>query len=248
MDKPVSRLIPAALMLAVTAGAWLPGAAVGQPRHEGRGMAPMIQVQGEGEARARPDEAVVQVGVETRNESAAQAMAGNADTARRLLETLKSHGVDDARVQTGSLSLTTDYRPQQEGGQPEPAGYVASQILSVTVQPVDDLGPVLDALVAAGANQIHGIQFRVADDSALLDQARDAAIADARSRAERYAQAAGASVGPVIRIIEGGSSGPGPMPMMRMMASEAAMGTPIAAGETTVGVTVEVTYGLKRPE
>ncbi len=99
-------------------------------------------------------------------------------------------------------------------------------------------------LIDAGfsANEISGISFLVSKASKLLDDARSEAIADARRKAEIYAHAANAAVGPPISISE--ETAPGPVPYRKMAAGIAAS-APVAQGEETLRVTVSVSYELK---
>jgi len=91
----------------------------------------------------------------------------------------------------------------------------------------------------AGANEMSGIEFVVSEQSKLLDQARDDAIADAHRKAELYARAAGAKLGRVVSITEEGSSPP-PRPMQAMRAGA----VPVAPGEQTLRAVVTVSYEL----
>ena len=89
--------------------------------------------------------------------------------------------------------------------------------MTVRIRDIDKLPAVLDRAIAAGANEMSGIEFVVSEQSKLLDQARDEAIADARRKAELYAKAAGAKLGRVVSITEEGSAPP-PRPMQAMRA------------------------------
>jgi uncharacterized protein YggE len=116
--------------------------------------------------------------------------------------------------------------------------------VSVKVRDLTKVGPVIDTAVAAGANQVNGISFSVADPAAAASQAREAAIADAKARATELANAAGVALGAATMITE--VSAPGPIPFDYRMAAPAAdqAGTPILPGTTEVQVDVEVTYAI----
>ncbi len=98
---------------------------------------------------------------------------------------------------------------------------------------------ILDHAIGAGANEMSGIEFVVSEQSKLLDQARDDAIADARRKAELYARAAGAKVGHVVAITEEGST-----PPPRLMQAMRAGAAPVAPGEQTLRAVVTVSYEL----
>jgi uncharacterized protein YggE len=113
----------------------------------------------------------------------------------------------------------------------------------VPLRDVSKVAGMIDTLVAAGANDIGGINFMVSNASKLLDDAREQAVADARRKAEIYAKAAGVTLGTPLSISEEGA--PGPMPF-RKMAAGMAVSAPVAQGEETLAVTVSVSWAIKQ--
>ena len=108
------------------------------------------------------------------------------------------------------------------------------------------LGEILDRLVTAGATDIGNIQFLVADPSKALDQAREAAVSDARRKAELYARASGLTLGRIVWISEDSSYAPH-MPMKALQAPAArATSVPIAIGEDTLQARITVGFDLAR--
>ena len=207
-----------------------------------------ISVSGRGQVTAPPDLAVIQAGVQTRAESASAALSANNTAMAAVLETLRGRDIAERDIQTTNVRVHPEYRHDRNTGQAEMIGYQATNEVRVRVRDLDRLGELLDALVTAGGNQLQGIDFAVDDPTALLDQARDRAIADARRRAERYAAAAGVRIGRVLSISEAGAEIP--RPLMRMAATEMDMGSsvPIASGEQELGVSVNVVYELEDAE
>jgi uncharacterized protein YggE len=120
-------------------------------------------------------------------------------------------------------------------------GYRVANQVSVEVLGTDKVGAVLDALVGAGANDLGGIAFGIAEPAPLLDGARRNAIADARRKAELYATAAGVQLGRVLHVDEAGGGGP-PVPIAyaRMEAAAA----PIASGQLELSASVTVTFAM----
>lgn len=232
--KSIAMPVAVTLLLAGTLAA---------PALAGREPARIIEVQGSAEVRSRPDTGRISVGVESRDAAATAAVTANAAAMRSLMQALDTLGIGERDVQTGTLSLATDYQPVPGGGM-RPSGFVASQVLDVRVRPVERLGEVLDALVAAGANQIRGIRFDVADPAPLLDEARTAAVHDARRKAELLAEAANVQVGGVLQVTELGTDAP-PGPMMRAMEADAFAGIPVAVGEHAVSARVRVVFALE---
>jgi uncharacterized protein YggE len=108
------------------------------------------------------------------------------------------------------------------------------------------LGKVLDALVQVGSNQISGISFGIDDPTGVLNQARSRAIADAKMRAQLYAQAAGVRVGKVLTIRESSVPMPRPQNLALGFAAEArSAAVPVATGEQELSASVTVVFELE---
>lgn len=204
-----------------------------------------LSVSGRGLVSAPPDMAVIQAGVQTRAESASEALRANSAAMAEVLDALRAHDIAERDIQTINFRVQPEYRHDRNSSQSELIGYQAGNDVRVRVRELDRLGVLLDALVAAGSNQLQGISFAIDDTVALLDQARDRAVRDARRKAERYAAAAGVQVSNVLSINEAGAEIP--RPLMRMAAAEMDMGSsvPIASGEQELGVSVNVVFELK---
>ena len=203
----------------------------------------MISVTGEATISAAPDLAQVDGGVTSEAKTAREASETNNAAMAKVLLALKSAGIAEKDFQTSRLSLQPQSAPNRSG----PAAivsYRASNRVTVRVHDVTKVANVIDTLVAAGANDIGGIDFIVSGASKLLDQAREQAVEDARRKAEIYAKAAGVTLGAPLSISEEGS--PGPMPYRRMSAGMAAS-APVAQGEETLAVTVSVSWAIKQP-
>lgn len=201
-----------------------------------------IAITGHGEARGRPDTATIQAGVTTNGATAAAALSANSARMNGVFAALKKLGVPDRNIQTSGFSIFPQYTNGDNNAARRLTGYQVSNTVSVKLDDVDRTGASLDALVAAGANQMNGISFDIAKPEPLLDQARAEAVADARHRAEVYAKAAGLSLGPVQSINENGAAPP-PRPMYRMamMAADAA---PVAPGEQSLSADVTMVWEI----
>ncbi len=204
-------------------------------------LPPAISVSGEASVAVPPDLAEVEAGVTSDAKTARVASETNNAAMGRLLLALKAAGIDARDIQTSRLSL----QPQNGPNRTEPpaiVGYRASNRVTVRLRDVTKVAGTIDMLVGAGATDIGGINFMVSQASKLLDDARTEAVADARRKAEIYAKAAGVALGAPLSISEQGS--PGPMPFRKMMGGMAAA-TPVAQGEETLSVTVNVTWAIK---
>jgi uncharacterized protein len=204
-----------------------------------------LSIAGNAEVRVAPDAALVAAGVVTESETAAAALKANSVALAKVLDAIRSFGVEAKDLQTSGLSLEARYyRPDKPspGDRPRIIGYTAANAITVRVRDLAKLGEILDKATVAGANRIDGIAFVVSNQEGLLDEARRRAVADARSKADLYAQAAGFTLGKVLNLTEEGV--PSPRPMARAMAAPATVAVPVEAGEMTLSVRLRVVWGL----
>jgi uncharacterized protein len=204
-----------------------------------------VTVTAVGQVRAQPDQAVVRLGVETEDETAAQALSRNNQQMNALLESLRAAGIPSQDVQTQTIRLSPRFEEvEPTEGEPTRAivGYRAVNVVEVRSRDLQDLGEVIDTAVEAGGNVVEGIRFEVSNRSRLLDQAREAAMAEARRKAEQLANAAGASIDQVLTIEEADRT-PRPVPAPALEVAEQAV--PVEPGEETIEVTVEVSWMLR---
>jgi uncharacterized protein YggE len=206
-----------------------------------------IVVTGTGEVRARPDIAVISAGVVVQSETASAALAENSRAMNAVLQQLRTSGLAAEDVQTSQFSVTPLYErqpPERETtAPPRIVGYQVANQVTARVRDIDRLGAVLDTLVSAGATNIDGPSFDIANPEQLLGEARDAAVADAVARARRYAAAAGVELGEIISVEEAGSFAPSPRPMMR--AEAMAADVPIAPGQTELSASVTMVFAIE---
>lgn len=203
-----------------------------------------LDVVATGEVSRVPDIARITAGVVTSASSASEALAQNARQMAAVRQALVRAGIADRDIQTSSINLYPDYRQEPNGGNPQIVGYRASNDVSVRFRDIARAGSILDALVAQGANQINGPMLTIDKPQQALDEARIAAIASARARAEIYARAIGKRVGRILSISEAGASMPVPMERMRGMAA-AQNSTVIEPGEQSVSVSLSVSFELE---
>jgi uncharacterized protein YggE len=199
----------------------------------------LVTVNGEATVSVAPDAVVIRVGVSSQGKTAREASDANAHKMTAVLASIKESGIADRDVQTSRLSLQPQYDPNKAG----PArlqGFQVTNQVTVRIRDVDKLPTVLDKAITAGANEMSGIEFIVTEQSKLLDQARDEAIADARRKATLYAQAAGGKLGHVVSIVEEGSTPPPRPPMAALR-----MAVPVAPGERELRAVVSVSYELE---
>ncbi len=203
-----------------------------------------LDIVAQGSVKRVPDVAIISAGVVTQARDAKSAMAGNATAMAAVLKALRGAGVADRDMATAQIGLSPQYR-YAENQPPVVTGYQANNSVTVRFRDIAKSGTILDALVAAGSNQISGPTLTLDKPEAAQDEARADAIKTARARAELYAKAAGLTVKRIVAISENGDVAR-PMPMMQVRAqmSDASAKSEIVPGEQDVGVSVAVTFEL----
>jgi hypothetical protein len=239
-------LVPLAVLALGTAGVLaattLPPAPASAASSPGSAEAG-VSVAGTGTASAAPDVVRTQIGAETSGASVDEALRAANDAARRVVEALRGEGVAERDIQTAGVQLYPQYGPEGQ----QVTGYTARQDLTVVLRDLDAAGATIAVAVAAGgdAARLSGVSFTLADDTALRAQAREEAFADARVKAEQYAELAGRELGEVVSVREdaGGSSpyasGGG------SAESASADAVPLAPGSAEVSVTAQVRWSLE---
>ncbi|MGV8941675.1 MAG: SIMPL domain-containing protein [Lysobacter sp.] len=246
LTSSASRLRPlalaAALVLGVTA---MPGIAQTAPTAMASANT-LLSVSAEAQATRVPDIARLSTGVVTQAADAQAAMQANANQMTQVVAAIRKAGIAERDIQTSGVNLNPQYR-YADNQSPAITGYEARNNVNITVRKIGELGRIMDALVGVGANQIQGPSFEVDDKESAFDEARRTAIDKAKARASMYATELDLKVLRIVSISEGnGGFGP-PMPMMAMARMEKSQAdTPIAAGESTLSVSLDVVFELGR--
>ena len=193
---------------------------------------PWISVTAEGEASVAPDLAIVSFAVSGDGKDLAATRDEVNTRSSAVLAGLRAIGLADPDLNAPDVGIHPqyDYRKGQRL-----TGYRVVRHMTARVRDLEQLGSVLDGVVASGANEVHGAQMTSSDPAASEHEALRLAVAAARAKAEAIAAAAGVTVGSVLRIEEEPDHGP-PMPKMRMMAmaESADVPTEVVAGDLTV--------------
>jgi hypothetical protein len=203
-----------------------------------------IWVTGSGTATGSRDECVITVGSEVRRPSAAGALAASAESLEQMRTVLVDSGVPESGLSTSAVSLTPVYDQY-----PTVAGFQAAVQLTATTRDIGSVGALLTAVVEAGgdAARVHDVSFRHGDPTGLMVRAREAAWADALSRATQLAALAGRELGEALAIDEtvGRPRPPGPMRMAAAPESDMAGRMSLDAGEGAVVVSLTVGWSLR---
>jgi uncharacterized protein YggE len=209
----------------------------------GNASPPSIQVSATGSVSTAPDLATVTAGVVSEGKSAREAMINNATLMTSVYEELATAGIEKSNIRTSQLSLQPRY-DYQDRRSPKISGYEARNTITVKSDNLDKVGPMLDALVKAGINNINGIVFSVSDPKEAMSRAREQAIQEAKAKALAMAKAAGVKLGPLLSLDENNYN-PQPRPMMMSMRVESDASTPVSAGEQSMSVTVNLSYAIQ---
>ena len=210
---------------------------------------PMLTVSADGEARVTPDEATVRLGVSAQAPTAREAQDQVSRAAGAILEAVRRLGIPADRIQTSELNLGPVYgqgRPDREPQEPQIVGYQASNVVSVQVEQLDKVGPVIDAGLGAGANRLEGVMFGLRDDRKARAEALTQAVEAARVKADALARALKVRLVRILEVAEGGIAvTPQPFLKGRMAMETAAMAeTPVSAGQVGVSASVTVRWEI----
>ena len=223
----------------------LPAAAAAQPGQAQAFDGTRLDVVATGHVTRVPDVARISAGVVTQSRTATEAIRLNAARMATVRDALRRAGIADRDIQTSAISLQPEYR-YIENQPPELTGYRASNEVSIRFRDIAETGRILDALVAQGANQINGPMLEIDRPEAALDEARTAALANARARAELYARALGMRVLRVLSVSEAGAPHmPYPRPMAVSRAANAQDAVAIDPGEQRLEVSLTVSFELQ---
>ncbi len=196
-----------------------------------------ITVSGTGIVNSVPNQADFTFGVSVSAKTATAALAVNSAQMNRLIGALKKRGVAPRDIQTAQISLSPNTNP---GGN-RVLGYTASNSVTAHIRKIGDAGPIIDAAVGAGANEVSGPSLTSADAQRLYRAALKAAIANARAKAAAIASAAHVTLGGIRSVIEA-SSAPYPKPLAGGVASSAS--TPVQPGTIQTEADVTVTFNV----
>lgn len=208
---------------------------------------PILTVAGTGQARVAPDVATVRLGVLAQGATAREAQDRVNRSGQAILDAIRKAGIPAERIQTIGLSLTPQYAQGRPDQGPRITGYQASNTVTVRVEDLAKVGPVIDAGLAAGANNLDGVDFGLKDDSAARATALTDAVRSARTKAEALARALRVKLVEILEVAEGGVSvSPPPSPFRGRvaLAAEAIATTPVSAGEVGVEASVTIRWRI----
>lgn len=210
-----------------------------------RPTVPQIVTSAHGEVRVPPDRARISIGVQTRAVTAADAAVQNSRKQRAVIDAIKARGVPAEQISTSNFNVIPETRYDREGqAAPRTTSYLVINTITVELRRIDLVGPVIDASLAAGANQINSLSFGIIAADSARRAALAIAVARSRADAEMVARAAGGSLGPLIEIIAMDAYSPGPprpyMAMTRELSQSPSV--PVEPGQESVTANVNARW------
>jgi len=213
---------------------------------------PRILVSGEGSVDIAPDMAVLTLTVMRQADTARAALDANSSAMTEVQKAMRTAGIENRDMQTSGFSIQPNYvypvpKSASEREPPQIAGYTVRNSLTVRIRDLGAVGAILDKSVSLGVNEGGNITFTNADPSAALTRARISAVQDAIAKADTLADAAGVKRGRLMEISEQTYS-PRPRPMVEMAMGRVSDSVPVAVGENTYKVSVNVTYAIDQQQ
>lgn len=208
----------------------------------------LLSVNGVGTAAATPDIAYVELGVDVKSSSASEAVAESTDRMSKVMEALAELEVEEKDIRTVAYNMWVEEERDREGNPTGERTYHVVHRVRVTVRALEQVGTLLEKALEAGANTVGGIQFAVEDPTALQQEAREKAIANAKDKAQQLADGLGVSLGEPYTINEYSAVGPVVEKAVLMEARAAAGGAgpvPVSPGELTVTVELSVSWMIQ---
>jgi uncharacterized protein len=245
IDKITRTILSlAAFLVAVLSAA----AAHAQTTTPGSGAQARVIVVGEGSVTVTPDYARITGGVTTNAKTVKEASDTNSKLMANIIAALVNAGIAKKDIQTTRFSIepiytspSSKFSTDSSNGAPKLSGYRVSNRVNVTIHQISQVSDILDGLVKAGATDVGNVVFLFSEQDKALDQAREAAIANARHKAELYAQASGVNLGRVASIAESSEVVPF-LAGSTIERAKLAPSPPIESGEETI--TARVTVGF----
>ena len=204
------------------------------------GGPPAVVTSAQGEARVAPDRATILIGVQTRARTAAQASAENARKQRAVIDTVRAMGIPPELITTVEYNVYPEqvFNPEKGDKAPRITGYNVTNSVRVEIRKIDQVGRVIDAALAKGANGINSLQFQASTIDQARRQALAAAMVRARGDAEALARAAGGTLGAILDVSSVLNIERPPVPMAMDRSMESSAPTPITPGEQSVTVAI----------
>ncbi len=207
-----------------------------------------ITVVGEGRVNMKPDIAQINIGIEVVADTVRGASNEARNTMEAVMASLQAQGITEKDTQTSGFNIWVERPYGSEGPVNDSLLYHVGNSVAVTIRDLDTVGAVLDGAIEAGANNIHGVTFSVADPSQLMTEARAKAVTDALSKANELADMNQVTLSNVVSVSEvigtGGGYYSGGLRALPVAEGMGGAG-PISPGELEMSIQLQVTYSIQ---
>jgi len=206
-----------------------------------------ISVSGQGKIYAKPDVAVLVLGVESKGAKISDIVKDNTAKMNKIINDVKNLGVEEKDIQTTQYSITPEYNWTERAGRIF-IGYVLNQQITLKIRDFEKIGSILDKATADGANTIGDLQFTIDDPEQVRAQARAKAIEQAKEKAKTLASQSGLRIVKLLNVSEGYVSTPQPMYEKAMGAGVVSLPSAvpeIQPGQMEIDSTVTLTYRVE---
>jgi len=204
-----------------------------------------INVTGMGTVHVEPDIAIVSLGVQTLGRDVGVTVQENNQRAKAVMEALLELGVASEDIRTTNFYVSSQPQFDLTGMPTGETSYTVDNTVFFTLRAPDKLGTVLQAALRAGSNSVQSVNYSVADPSVPMDDARELAVTDAQRQAEQLASAAGAKLGKVLFLSEGGYVAPMYYEVPAYGKGGGGAGVPVESGTLAYQAQVTLTYALE---
>lgn len=171
---------------------------------------PGIWVNGSGKVTTEPDMATIWGGINATRDTVSEAHREAAELMNALLQSLTERGIAEDEIETTRYDISPEQRQDPETYEYETIGYTVSNEISVTVKDLDQVGFIIDDMVAAGGDDtvFRSVRFGVSDSRPLEVEARKLAVEDLIAKATQLADSAGVTLGDLVNLVEESSTSP----------------------------------------
>ncbi|MFY0572308.1 SIMPL domain-containing protein [Archangium lansingense] len=208
-----------------------------------------IRVEGTGEVKVAPDEAFIDLAVETQAPTAKAAAEENAKKMDKVVAALVQAGIPRKEIETRNFAVYPEYQPPvRPDDAPKLKGYRVSNQVEVHVRELSRVGTLLDTALGAGANRVDSLRFGLSKPETVQGEALRNAVERAKQSAQVLASALGVKLGPVLdasTVTEPQRPMPFAARFEMARASSADVTTPIQPEEQTVSARVTLVYAIE---
>ncbi|MCX6718535.1 MAG: SIMPL domain-containing protein [Candidatus Staskawiczbacteria bacterium] len=251
MDEQIKKILDKSFMLAailvVGILVFFVGQIVLQNKSADLQNQNQITVSGEGKVYAKPDVALISLGVTAQAVTVADVTKSGTDKMNAVIDAVKKLGVDEKDIQTTNYSLTPNYNYTQNAGRIF-QGYTLEQDVQVKIRDFTKVGDILAKATSVGANLVGDLQFTIDNPEQFKEQARAKAIAQAKANAENLAKESGIGLGKIINIFENSyNSSPVMYSSAKAMGAGVMDSAPVPTvqpGQQEIDVTINLTYKI----